>query len=42
MNENEEELRKELHRIIDEISDFGIIRYLIRFIQLRFLRKAGN
>ncbi len=38
----EEDLKKELHKIIDEIDNLNVLQYLIEFIRLKFKIKAGH
>lgn len=38
----EEDLKKELHKIIDDIENLNVLQYLIEFIRLKFKIKAGQ
>lgn len=38
----EEDLKKELHKIIDGIDNVSILTYLLEFIRLKFKIKAGH
>ena len=37
-----EELKRELHKMIDEIENLNVLQYLIEFIRLKFKIKAGQ